>query len=604
MARPAGVRNLTLTEQMLVKINRTLQENKQVTKEVAEATDKYGESIKEADAAVEGMAKRTQILTKTVNSLKEKGKKRMEFFGSLPEYQTAGGNILEYMAEFLTSAKEELTIFGVEAAQARKIMYGFLPPGMFRMMNKFSSVLRFVGGSLRKFKDGAQESNSILATLYKTMNFKLRTKKEKGMAKGFTSSEQMKEGEAAEKTYFKDAKKGTTKTNINNIKKELKVRLKAKKAIHKEMLAIKTKARKHAAKLLANGTIQNSKQYTEERRKFLKESKEYTNLESKIGKFGKEAGSSKTNKLEKNLKGELAYYDSYKKHRQFNTKLGKLQRKALKLVSGIWSMFKMVLRGAFFTFVYGTAALIALYIIFKKNGPAIMKAAKAAWTVIKIGIGIIQEAFGLIWEGAMDIWNGFFGDGDMASILVGLMKILGGVLWGLWGIVVVVLGGLFSFVGEFVLGIWTRLRDYFGNELISPVKKMGTIVAAIVASLVFIILLFSTAPLWIAAVVTGAVYLGIKWLMDKIPGFASGGVSKGGMTIVGERGPELVNLPRNSRVHSNRDSRKMMGNNQNTINITINARDTSDSELRRIAEKLGKMVNDKMNRTIGSRMFG
>ena len=70
MARPAGVRNLTLTEQMLVKINRTLQENKQVTKEVAEATDKYGESIKEADAAVEGMAKRTQILTKTVNSLK------------------------------------------------------------------------------------------------------------------------------------------------------------------------------------------------------------------------------------------------------------------------------------------------------------------------------------------------------------------------------------------------------------------------------------------------------------------------------------------------------------------------------------------------------
>ena len=82
-------------------------------------------------------------------------------------------------------------------------------------MNKFSSVLRFVGGSLRKFKDGAQESNSILATLYKTMNFKFKTKKEKGMAKGFTSSEQMKEGEAAEKAYFKDAKKGTTKTNIN-----------------------------------------------------------------------------------------------------------------------------------------------------------------------------------------------------------------------------------------------------------------------------------------------------------------------------------------------------------------------------------------------------
>ncbi len=45
-----------------------------------------------------------------------------------------------------------------------------------------------------------------------------------------------------------------------------------------------------------------------------------------------------------------------------------------------------------------------------------------------------------------------------------------------------------------------------------------------------------------------------------IPGFERGGLTPGGLVAVGEGGPELVSLPRNSRVHSNRDSKKMMGN--------------------------------------------
>ena len=42
-----------------------------------------------------------------------------------------------------------------------------------------------------------------------------------------------------------------------------------------------------------------------------------------------------------------------------------------------------------------------------------------------------------------------------------------------------------------------------------------------------------------------------------IPGMASGGVSLGGLTLVGERGPELVSMPRGSRVFSNRESQSM-----------------------------------------------
>jgi hypothetical protein len=41
--------------------------------------------------------------------------------------------------------------------------------------------------------------------------------------------------------------------------------------------------------------------------------------------------------------------------------------------------------------------------------------------------------------------------------------------------------------------------------------------------------------------------------------YAMGGVSKGGMAMVGERGKELVHMPEGSRVYSNHDTQKMLG---------------------------------------------
>lgn len=100
----------------------------------------------------------------------------------------------------------------------------------------------------------------------------------------------------------------------------------------------------------------------------------------------------------------------------------------------------------------------------------------------------------------------------------------------------------------------------------------------------------------------------IAGAIDKIPGFATGGVSMGGLAIVGEKGPEMVNLPIGSRVHSNSDSKNMLagssGGGGNVINITINAKDTSKAEMRRIANELGNMINNKMNRSGSHRTMG
>ena len=93
----------------------------------------------------------------------------------------------------------------------------------------------------------------------------------------------------------------------------------------------------------------------------------------------------------------------------------------------------------------------------------------------------------------------------------------------------------------------------------------------------------------------------IKKFADIVPGFATGGTSMGGMAVVGEKGPELVSLPRGSRVHSNAKSSQMTkASNVNNFNITINAKDTSNAELRRIADQVGRMVSEKINRRTSS----
>ena len=80
-------------------------------------------------------------------------------------------------------------------------------------------------------------------------------------------------------------------------------------------------------------------------------------------------------------------------------------------------------------------------------------------------------------------------------------------------------------------------------------------------------------------------------------GRATGGiVGMGETTLVGERGPELVKLPAGSRVFTNRQTKGMMGSTVNNFNITINAKDTSREEMRRMADEIGRMVSTKINR--------
>ena len=134
---------------------------------------------------------------------------------------------------------------------------------------------------------------------------------------------------------------------------------------------------------------------------------------------------------------------------------------------------------------------------------------------------------------------------------------------------------------------------------VTGVLKRIAIVAVLVGAFIY------GFPFIIGAVIITAIGVLIHKLGKIIGVFSSGGTVTTGMQLVGEKGPELVSLPRGSRVYSNNDSKNIARNSKggvvNNYNITINAKDTSKAEMRRIADEIGRMVSSKINRRTSHR---
>ena len=158
------------------------------------------------------------------------------------------------------------------------------------------------------------------------------------------------------------------------------------------------------------------------------------------------------------------------------------------------------------------------------------------------------------------------------------------------------MNGVVSAGEALVMGV----LDWFGN--LSFWKQTGIVVALVGA----VVLWLFSVPVIIPVIILGALYMFGKWFIKKFDILAGGGTVSSPLQLVGERGPEIVNLPKGSQVFSNKKSRGMVNNSGTQINnyITINARDTSDGEMRRIADKLSSMINNKINRSTSSRTMG
>jgi len=161
----------------------------------------------------------------------------------------------------------------------------------------------------------------------------------------------------------------------------------------------------------------------------------------------------------------------------------------------------------------------------------------------------------------------------------------------------------FSAIIKVVVGVFSLFKALFEGRFIDAIKILfkDIIKNALIAVANIIGGLLKVA---LGAIASAIVGLGktIRSMLKRIPViggiFASGGVVRnGGMSLVGEQGPELVRLPVGSRVFSNAESQRMVGG---TTNITVQVTGrvgASDMEIKDIARKVSREIGLQMNRT-------
>jgi hypothetical protein len=215
------------------------------------------------------------------------------------------------------------------------------------------------------------------------------------------------------------------------------------------------------------------------------------------------------------------------------------------------------------------------------------------WLTLKDIVTIFVEFVGTIFTFISALFDpkGKAGEAGLA-----LMRKLGELLLkvGEFGLRIIV--GFIEIAGMaialFFTSMWKKAVEFTGGSILAVISAIVVGVALVVGA---IMLASITGPYLVIAGI-GALILG---MMKGFGVFAEGGVTTGGMAIVGERGPELVNLPTGTRVHSNKNSQSILSG-SSTNNITVNVQGrigASDSELRDIASKVGRMISTEINRS-------
>lgn len=264
--------------------------------------------------------------------------------------------------------------------------------------------------------------------------------------------------------------------------------------------------------------------------------------------------------------------------------------------------------------VLGSVLIPLLIMFFKSKGFKI--ALKGVVDTLKFAVSIFSFGFGLIKDGVMQIYSALTGDGsfleNVKTVFGGLLQIAGGILSGLVGILVATLGslsaGLLSYLGFYFM----KFLDYLNQNIKDNARRLKILSALsilLVGAGAALFAMLSPAIGGIALLVTAVVGLttalaglGLLKKAVAIPGMARGGISPGGLTLVGEEGPELVRLPTGARVYSNPESKRMATGATNNITVNVQGRiGASDTELRQIASKVGQMINKEINRTTSSR---
>lgn len=687
-------------------IEQVVRARKDETKAVKETTRELEKSEKQAskldkrleviENANTAFSKRTAILSKAIAFQTLENEKGFNLgITSFKNYQRAGGNAFEYLAEFISSAREEVQIFGMEAAKLRKVMYGFLPTGTFAILNKFSSVLQFTGGILRNMRDDAEDIEGPLKKTFSTFlkigklrnPFKasvrnifpkempklVKARKEllsiekelKGLSKEERKGKKGAQLRGKQRTLkrqiplmeksrtqelFNEANKvaasfaqaiGTTlgvSGKAAEAKKEgtrlfykiedLEEQIKRAEKIGDTVLEQRLMKQKEKAgiELELQRKIQKDfdvKTLKEEKKALLarfeknqdlellkrkdpskltpEEAEELTTAEKRLEDLTEELGKADFVALGKNL-GDFIGFSLSNKARAVQKGLGNF-------VKNILPMTRLVLMGFLQFFVYFSLFLIAIFAIkkFFDGNSGLFEEIKDR--LAGAGSWFMENIYPILEEGVSLIMKAFGKNGNLADLLDGLLLIFGGIL----GTALFVLYQLLKQGGFLLWRLFQQFIDKQRRKAGESLLKFGLRIYATflaIGAAIFLLASFGWIPLVavaLGAAIIKAITFGGTRRKERLEKKAKGGLVTSNVQLVGEEGPELVSLPKGSRVHTASQTRNTLSKSQqnvNNINITINAKDTSRAEMRRIAEEIGRMVNSKINRNTSSRTLG
>ena len=560
MVRPSYTDTLIANNLALQAMNKQLKEISQTQRNTTQTLKKAND---EGEKAVELAKTRSEASTKLVNMLEKENKQFnllqlnvFETFQNFSKFQEITGqgkfvSILEYIDLILTGTSQKMKVFGIEVATARKVMYGFLPPGMFRLVNQLSTSIRTATGFIRAFKGQGEDTNNMLTTMGKVFR-------------------KLPNPAAA----FKELGKGRRKRNLAALEE--------------------AKNRQAAADMLPMGFDLGLGKEIAGREAFERRARTpFERLRDKTGGVSGIVSGVNTRIQKVRAFLELQYYRAQRK----------VFRIRLKYYTFAGKFAQMSLREKGKTIVDTIIKVIKTPLLQALVWPAL----KGAFETFKNFSGIIISGFMSIFEGIREVFTSLI-EGDLLGVMNGLLEIAFGIVKVIFGLLVAVIAAQISFVINFLGVILSKTLEFGKNLIASPIETIQENIGKIALVGLAVLGFFFGLPAMLVGIALFALFAVGRFIVNKIkdivPGFANGGVSSGGLAVVGEKGPELVNLPKGSRVHSNKDSKKMVSSGGNTINITINARDTSDAELRRIADKIGNMVNNSINRRTSSGSMG
>lgn len=229
----------------------------------------------------------------------------------------------------------------------------------------------------------------------------------------------------------------------------------------------------------------------------------------------------------------------------------------------IWASTIALLANPITWVVLAIVALIAAVVLLVVNWDTVVATITDIWGGfigwITDGLNAFGAWWGALWAGIgawiLGVWTGFTsGVADTFSLFLVGLQIIGGAIVAWWT-------GLWTGIGDFFAGAWDRMLGVLGlvgDAFGTVFGTIGDVIRGAFEGVVaFVIDLINSIvrPLnnliggvnGVTSVVGDAI--GISLSIPSIPMLANGGtLTSGGSVIVGERGPELLTLPRGATV--------------------------------------------------------